>query len=142
VATRATSAIDDWPSTGPDDPLHRSKHAKALGRVRAYCLSLPGAAEKISRGHMPVFTSDGKNFAMVARGESRASLWIAAPPGAQQVLAGAEPGRYFRPPYVGGRGFVGAWLDVDVDWPALEALLRDASELVRTAPRRRTRAKA
>jgi hypothetical protein len=74
----------DWPSTGPDDPLHRRKHEKALKRARAYCLTLPHAAEKISRGHMPVFTSSGKNFAIVARGDSRPSLWIAAASGAQK----------------------------------------------------------
>jgi hypothetical protein len=49
----------DWPSTGPDDPLHRRKHERALKRVRAFCISLPDAAEKISRGHMPIFTSRG-----------------------------------------------------------------------------------
>jgi predicted DNA-binding protein (MmcQ/YjbR family) len=132
--------MDEWPSTGPDDPLHRPKHAKALRRARGFCLGLPDAAEKISRGHMPVFTSGGKNFAMVARGESRPSLWLAAAPGAQQVLARAEPKRYFRPPYVGGRGWIGAWLDVAVDWPALESLLRDAHALVRPAKRPRTKA--
>jgi hypothetical protein len=127
----------DWPSTGPDDPLHRAKHATALKRARAFCLALPDAAEKISRGHMPIFTSSGKNFAIVARGESRPSLWIAAAGGAQEVLVAAEPGRYFRPQYVGGRGWVGAWLDVDVDWASVEGLLRDAHALV--APVKTTR---
>jgi predicted DNA-binding protein (MmcQ/YjbR family) len=123
----------DWPSTGPHDPLHATKHAKALKRARTFCLSLPHAAEKISRGHMPIFTSSSKNFAIVARGESRPSLWIAAAPGAQEVLAAAEPERYFRPPYVGGRGWVGAWLDVDVDWSAVEELLREGHALVAPA---------
>ncbi len=127
----------DWPSTGNDDPLHRPKHARALKRVRKFCLALPDAAEKISRGHTPIFTSGGKNFAIVARSEGRASLWIAAAPGAQAVLVDAEPVRYFRPGYVGGRGWVGVWLDVDVDWPTLEDLLRDAHALV--APKRAAR---
>jgi predicted DNA-binding protein (MmcQ/YjbR family) len=127
----------DWPSTGPDDPLHRKKHERALRRARAFCLALPDADEKISRGHMPIFTSGGKNFAIVARGESRPSLWIAAAPGAQEVLVANEPERYFRPPYVGGRGWVGAWLDVDVDWPAVEELLRDGHALVKPVKRRR-----
>lgn len=75
---------------------------------------------------MPVFTCRGRNFAMVARSQNRPSLWIAAAPGAQAVLVPAEPGRYYVPPYVGGRGWIGAWLDVDVDWAALEQLLVDA----------------
>ena len=62
----------DWPSLGPDDPLHRPKYRRALSRVRRFCLALPGGAEKISRGHMPIFTSGGKNFAMVARTDHRA----------------------------------------------------------------------
>jgi hypothetical protein len=130
----------DWPSTGPDDPLHRPKHAHALERVRKFCLALPDAAEKISRGHSPVFTSGGKNFATVARGDSRPSLWLAAAPGAQAVLIEADPVRYFRPAYVGGRGWVGAWLDVDVDWPTLEGLLHDAHQLAAPKPKPNRRA--
>jgi predicted DNA-binding protein (MmcQ/YjbR family) len=127
----------DWPSTGPDDPLHRAEHVRALTRLRAFCLSLPNSGEKISRGHTPIFTSGGKNFAIVARGQSRPSAWLAAPPGAQEVLASAEPERYYVPPYVGGRGWIGAWLDVDIDWPALEGLLREAHEFV--SPKRAAR---
>jgi hypothetical protein len=129
----------DWPSTGADDPLHRKKHEKALKRVRALCLALPDAAENISRGHTPMFTSSGKNFAIVARGESRPSLWIAAAGGAQEVLVAAEPERYFRPAYVGGRGWVGAWLDVDVDWDSVEDLLRDGHKLVAPVKRAKRR---
>jgi len=129
----------DWPSLGPDDPLHRATYRRALTRVRRFCVGLPDAGEKISRGHMPVFTSHAKNFAMVARSDNRASLWIAAAPGAQAVIVGAEPARYYLPPYVGKRGWIGAWLDGDVDWPALEELLRDAHALVIPTPTRRAR---
>jgi hypothetical protein len=66
---------------------------------------------------------------MVARGQTRPSLWIAAAAGAQDVLVPAEPERYYVPPYVGRRGWIGAWLDVDVDWAALERLLEDAREI-------------
>ena len=135
----ATNAKFDWPSTGPDDPLHRPKHARALKRVRAVCLALPEAGEKISRGHTPIFTARGKNFAIVARTASRPSVWLAAPEGAQRVLTEAEPERYYVPPYLGGRGWVGAWLDVAVQWGALEDLLREGHQIVveKTASRRR-----
>jgi hypothetical protein len=56
------------------------------------------------------------------------------------VLVANEPVRYFRPAYVGGRGWIGAWLDVDVDWPALESLLRDAQALVVPVPSPKARA--
>jgi hypothetical protein len=131
----------DWPSTGPDDPLHRPKHARALKRVRAFCLALPDAAEKISRGHMPIFTARAKNAVCVARGEGRPSLWVRAAPGVQDLLTSADPGRYFVPAFVGGRGWVGVWLDTGVDWGALEDLLRDAHQLALEDARPKKRAR-
>jgi hypothetical protein len=52
--------------------------------------------------------------------DDRLAFWCAAPPGAQEVLAGAEPERFFRPPYVGTRGWLGVYLGVPVDWPQVE----------------------
>lgn len=46
---------------------------------------------------------------------------------------GADQEHYFVPPYVGGRGWVGAYLDVpDVDWDRIELLVRDAYLYVTT----------
>jgi hypothetical protein len=58
--------------------------------------------------------------------DDRRAAWLAAPTGAQETLVGADPGRFFRPPYVGHRGWIGVYLDVPVDWGELEALVRDA----------------
>jgi hypothetical protein len=60
-------------------------------------------------------------------------LWCAAPPGAQEELVATEPERFFRPPYVGGRGWVGLRLDVDVDDAELAALCADAYRCVAPA---------
>lgn len=49
-----------------------------------------------------------------------------APPGAQQELTASGPDRFFRPPYVGGRGWIGVRLDRDVDWAEVGELCRDA----------------
>jgi hypothetical protein len=38
----------------------------------------------------------------------------------------AEPERVFRPPYVGGRGWLGVRLDVDVDWAEIASICEDA----------------
>ena len=53
---------------------------------------------------------------------------LAAPPGAQEQLVAADPERYFRPPYVGSRGWIGIWLDTPdpVDWDLVEQHLVDA----------------
>ena len=61
-------------------------------------------------------------------------LWCAAPPGAQEELTAAAPGRIFRPPYVGHRGWIGVRLDGDVDWAEVGELCEDAYRTV--APKR------
>ena len=61
-------------------------------------------------------------------------LWCAAPPGAQEELVETEPDRFFRPPYVGGRGWIGLRLDRDLDWDEVTALCEDAFRSV--APKR------
>ena len=131
--------MEDWPSTGPDDPLHRRANQRQLRRAHALCVALPNTAEKISRGHTPVITSAGKNFAIFWRAESRASVCLNVPPGLQQALVAEDAGRYFVPAYMGVRGWVGVWLDVDVDWPRLEALIEQSHEHAAPAPKARRR---
>ena len=53
-------------------------------------------------------------------------LWCTAPAGAQSELIEAEPERFFRPPYVGGRGWLGVRLDVNLDWEEFTEMCRDA----------------
>lgn len=123
----------DWPSTGPDDPLHRSRHQRTLQRVRALCLSLPNTAEKIARGHQPVITVGGKNFCIFWRADARPNVCFTAAPGVQDLLVRRDSERYFVPAYMGVRGWIGVRLDGKVDWPALEQIARDAHEF--SAPR-------
>ena len=50
-----------------------------------------------------------------------------AGPGAQGVLVGGDPERFFVPPYVGGRGWIGIRLDVDgLQWGLIEDLVDDS----------------
>lgn len=118
--------IAAWPSTGPDDPLHRRKDARAIRRAYDMCVSLPNTAEKISRGHTPIIMSGGKNYAIFWRADSRPNLCLNVEPGAQGVLVNADPGRYFIPAYMGVRGWVGVQLDNDVDWPTLQRLIEES----------------
>lgn len=120
------SISNDWPSTGPDDPLHRRKHQPALRRARELCLSLPATAEKIARGHQPVITSGGKNFAIFRRADSRPNVCFSTPPGMQETLMKQDPERYFVPAYMGVRGWTGVRLDNDVDWDMLEQVARES----------------
>jgi predicted DNA-binding protein (MmcQ/YjbR family) len=86
----------------------------ALGRLRTICLALPEAAEK-ETWENPTFRIHDKIFAMVHPAEGRTSVWCKAPPGAQTVLVAAAPEWFFRPPYVGHKGWIGIWLDGPFD---------------------------
>jgi hypothetical protein len=102
-------------------------------RLRSLCLRLPEAVERISHGEPCFFVRDKKQFVSVDNhhhGAEYLSFWCAAPPGAQEALIGENPGRFFRPPYVGHRGWLGVVLD-DVDgrppdWDEIEEIVRDA----------------
>jgi hypothetical protein len=101
-------------------------------RVRALCLALPGVVEKTSHG-APAFFA-GRQFVMLwpqgHHDDQFPHLWCAAPPGAQEGFIGSNPGRFFRPPYVGGRGWLGVRLDGAVDWDEVEMLCEDAYRTV------------
>ena len=45
----------------------------------------------------------------------------------------SAPDRFFRPPYVGHRGWIGVRLDGDVDWAELAELCADAYRAVAPA---------
>jgi hypothetical protein len=110
-----------------------------LDRVRELCLSLPETSERLSHGQPSFFIREKKTFVMYLddhHGDGRLALWLAAPEGMQQALVEAAPEHYFRPPYVGHRGWVGAYLDVpSVDWDELVGLVGEAHGLI-AAPRR------
>ena len=97
-----------------------------LPRLRALCLALPEVAEKVSHGEPTWFVR--KVFVMYAdrHHDDRVAFWCAAPAGAQEALVGARPEQFFRPPYVGGRGWLGVWLDVDLDWDEIAEIVTDA----------------
>lgn len=100
-------------------------------------LAMPHAVERVSHGEPAWFVGEKRQFALFAdhHHDDRLAVWVAAPLGAQEALIGEAPRRYFRPPYVGVRGWVGVYLDVaDVDWDALAELIEDAWRM--RAPKR------
>ena len=105
----------------------------ALNRLRAICLALPEASEQGGVGN-PTFKVRDKIFAMRHLMDGRLSVWLKAPPGAQGALIHTSPEMFFRPPYVGQHGWVGAWLDADLDWEQLADLIEDSYRM--TAPKR------
>ncbi len=105
-------------------------------RLRAVCLALPEAAEKEAWGD-PTWRVRGRIFAMEKRGDGRVSVWCKAPHGSQEVLVGADPARFFVPPYVGAKGWIGIRLDDEPDWAEVAGLIRRSYRLI--APQRLAR---
>lgn len=104
----------------PDDPI---------ARLRALCLGLPETAEK-ETWDRPTFRVRDKIFALPRERDGRPAVWLKAPPHSQTVLVGADPARFFVPPYVGPKGWVGVLLDAEPDWAEVEALVRRSYALV------------
>ena len=100
-------------------------------------MTLPEVTERASHGVPAWFVRDKKSFAQLwADGHHDnhfPHLWCAGLPGAQAELTAASPGRFFRPPYVGHRGWIGVRLDGDVDWAELAELCADAYRAVAPA---------
>jgi hypothetical protein len=101
----------------------------AVERLRKICLALPETAEVEAWGE-PTFRVKGKIFAMHAssgthHGAGRPAVWILSVSMEQDMVLRARPDRYFKPPYVGPSGWIGAWLDNNPPWGEIEELLRD-----------------
>jgi hypothetical protein len=109
----------------PSDPV-------AWARLREICSALPDVSDKISHGERAWSVGVGNKARQFAttwdhHHDDRNAVVMAAPPGAQERLIADRPDRYFRPPYVGGKGWIGVYLDVaDVDWDLIELHLTDA----------------
>lgn len=112
--------------------------SRELTRLRKICLALPNATEKTSWGE-PTFRGSKRIFAMYASKENqqakgRGGVWVMAAPGRQERMIRTHPNRFFVPPYVGGMGWLGIWLDGECDWDELVHILKAAHELAEGPP--------
>jgi hypothetical protein len=112
-------------------------NASLAERLRAICLALPEVTERPSHGAPTFFVRDKSSFVTLwpdgHHGDQFPHLWCAAPPGAQAELIASEPERFFRPPYVGGRGWIGVRLDGGADWSEIAELCQDAYRAIAPA---------
>jgi hypothetical protein len=116
--------------------------AEQLRRVRRISAALPETAEKLSHGEPTFFAGGKKVFAMFANNhhnDGHIAVWIPAPVGEQAALIKQSPETFFRPPYVGMRGWVGIELSRIGD-QELERLIRQAWRLM--APKKLLAAEA
>ncbi|MGE5596495.1 MAG: MmcQ/YjbR family DNA-binding protein [Hyphomicrobiales bacterium] len=106
---------------------------EAIQALRERCMALPEVTERLSHGEPSWFVRDKKLFVMTSNHhhDDRLGFWCAAPAGAQEALVAADPTRFFRPPYVGHRGWLGVYLDVpNVDWDEIALLVTEAYRTV------------
>jgi len=111
--------------------------ADSLERLRVICLALPEVTERLSHG-TPTWFVRGKSVFVTFWPDGHHDndfphLCCAAPPGEQAELIAVDPERFFRPPYVGGRGWVGIRLDVRPDWAEIADMCVDAYRVIAPA---------
>ncbi len=97
-----------------------------IDRVRRLALALPRTTEKLSHGE-PTFFVHKRVFVMFANNhhsDGHTAIWIPAPPGAQAVMIAEAPELYFKPPYVGVKGWIGVELTQASDAILADLILR------------------
>ncbi len=102
---------------------------RTLERIRELCLALPETSERLSHGAPTFFIREKRAFLMVLtnhHGDGRFAIWCASAGGMQRMLVDADPDRFFVPPYVGHRGWLGLRLDRAIDWDELAGIAEDA----------------
>ena len=113
-----------------------AERSRTLGRIRELCLALPETTERLSHGAPTFFVREKRAFLMVMtnhHGDGRFAIWSAAEEGTQGLLVEADPERFFVPPYVGHRGWLGVRLDRGIDWDELAGIVEDAYAAVAPA---------
>jgi hypothetical protein len=107
--------------------------AEATARLRAIAAALPETTERVSHGAVTFFVRGKRVVAYLTddhHGDGRLALVCAAAPGVQEEMIDLDPDRFFRPPYVGHRGWIGLRVDTDPDWDEVAALVTDAYRCV------------
>ena len=134
VATsRRPTARSARPKRGATSSTHPLKpEVPATARLRKICLALPEVTEKIAWGEA-TWRVGGKLFAQMAtyhHGDEHVAVWLPMPLGAQEALVEKDATRFFVPPYVGHRGWVGVRVDGKPDWGVVAGLVEEAYRLI------------
>jgi hypothetical protein len=114
----------------PGKPKSKTAQEHLL-RVRNICAALPDTMEKLSHGE-PTFFVNKKVFVMFSNnhhGDGRVAVMIPAGTGQQELMIADAPDVFYRPPYVGVRGWVGVELSMIGD-EQLTSLIREAWRLI------------
>jgi hypothetical protein len=120
--------------------MARRTQGDPIEQLRTLCLALPEVTERLSHSEPTWFIGGKKTLAMLDdhhHGADHLAVWIPAALGVQAEMIEADPEQFFRPPYVGPRGWVGVRIDRNPDWDEIDAMLHDAYRLVAPAKLRK-----
>jgi hypothetical protein len=108
-----------------------------LQRLSEICLALPEATREDTGDHAS-FTVRKKKFAYYLHdhhGDGIVSVCFKASPGEGAFLIDSDEDRFYRPAYIGPRGWVGLRLDLgEVDWAEISKHVTDSYRM--QAPKR------
>lgn len=82
----------------------------------------------------PSYRVQDKIFALERPWNEWVGLWCKVPQGTRELIIGADPARFFIPPYFGAKGWIGVGLDAAADWREVEAFVHRSYRLI--APKR------
>ena len=117
------------PRAPPTSVAQVANRFDPLDVVRSVAMALPEVTERLSHGSPTFFIKEKKtfvNFVDDHHGDGIVGIWCAAPLGAQAELVDDEPDRFFVPPYVGGRGWIGVRLEHTIDRDELTIIITEA----------------
>jgi predicted DNA-binding protein (MmcQ/YjbR family) len=100
----------------------------AIQKLVEICLALPEVFEKEAWGECTFRVTGGSMFAMTDNNHhdsGHVAVWIKAPAMVQEILVNSDPKRFFIPPYMGKKGWVGVRIDYKVKWDQTAAILKD-----------------
>jgi hypothetical protein len=121
------------PTPRSELPYTEADVERATAQLRAICGRLPEVTERLSHGAITFFVRDKRTVTYLTddhHGDGRLAVICPAPPGTQDELIRSEPDRFFRPPYVGHRGWIGLCVDRDPDWDEVAGLVEEAYRCV------------
>jgi len=107
--------------------------AEATDRLRQICAGMPEVTERVSHGAVTFFVRGKRTLCYLTddhHGDGCLALMCAAPPGVQEEMIRSDSERFFRPPYVGHRGWIGLRLDVAADWDEVAGVVEEAYRCV------------
>lgn len=121
------------PSPRDQLPYNDADVSVVTDRLRDICAGLPEVSERLSHGAVTFFVRGKRTLCYLTddhHGDGRLALMCAASPGVQEKMIGSDPERFFRPPYVGHRGWIGLRLDIDPDWGEVAGIIEEAYRCV------------